>query len=229
MGFKDAGLQRLERTVLNFLTGQVARNNTLGRKLLGASDAMKFARWRQATFGPVEFFGRRERLWDAMAATMGEGLWTGFEFGVAHGYLTDTWMRRPLPSLTAWHGFDRFTGLPRQWRGARAGAFDNGGRAPAIDDPRLTWHVGDVEDTLPKVAVPATKVAVFFDLDIYEPTKFAFDYLKKHLAAGDLLYFDEAFGPDVRSVIVNDVLTTFSVEPVGATALALGLRITGAI
>jgi hypothetical protein len=225
--FKDAGPQRFERTVLNFLVGQVSKNNLLGRKLLGASDSIDFVRWRTDTFGSMRFFERRELLWDTMAATMTDGVWTGFEFGVAHGYLTSNWMQRPLNALVAWHGFDRFTGLPRAWRGASAGAFDNGGVAPSIDDPRLTWHVGDVEDTLPRVAVPATRKLIFFDLDIYEPTKFAFEYLKKELGVGDLLYFDEAFDPDERTVIVDDVLATVAVEPLGATAAALGLRITG--
>jgi hypothetical protein len=47
--------------------------------------------------------------------------------------------------------------------------FDAGGTPPEITDSRLTWHIGTIEDTLPRLELDATcRLFVLFDLDLYE-------------------------------------------------------------
>lgn len=128
-----------------------------------------------------------------------------------------------------WHGFDRFTGLPRAWREHPQGAFDAGGKPPPVDDERVLWHVGDSQDTLGAIDLVAARNAqwlVIFDLDLYEPTAFAWEAIGTHLRPGDLLYFDEAMDGDERRVLDEMVLPLMGCEPVGATPLALGLVVT---
>ena len=150
------------------------------------------------------------------------------EFGVAHGYATNWWLTR-LGRDVAWHGFDRFTGLPRAWNAFEEGAFGNGGKPPAMDDDRLHWHVGNVEDTLKEVNLSTARDAqwlVLFDLDIYEPTAFAWDVIGTHLRAGDLIYLDEAYDRDERRVLDEMILPSIGCEPIAATPASLGLAVT---
>ena len=68
------------------------------------------------------------------------------------------------------------------------------GKPPAIDDERVRWHVGDVEDTLGAVDLVAARDAqwlVLFDLDIYEPTALAWEVISPHPRPGDVMYIDE--------------------------------------
>ena len=128
-----------------------------------------------------------------------------------------------------WHGFDRFTGLPHAWREHEQGAFDAGGKPPAIDDERVRWHVGDVEDTLGAVDLVAARDAqwlVLFDLGIYEPTAFAWEVISAHLRPGDIIYLDEAGLADERRVLDEMILPSIGCEPVGATPFGLGLAVT---
>jgi hypothetical protein len=134
-----------------------------------------------------------------------------------------------LPGVEVrWDGFDRFTGLPRAWRGLDEGAFDTGGRPPDIGDPRVTWHVGNVEDTLIDLTLDRSdgfRLVVLFDLDIFEPSLVAWDYLFGSLRPGDMLYFDEAFDLDERRLLNEYVLPTGGYEPIGATPTGLALQV----
>ena len=67
------------------------------------------------------------------------------------------------------------------------GTFDANGRTPAIDDQRVTWHVGDVEDTLKQLTLDRNdplQVVVLFDLDIFEPSLVAWECLRDSITAG---------------------------------------------
>jgi hypothetical protein len=153
--------------------------------------------------------------------------WHGLEFGVAFGFATRWWLGHHGPELiVSWDGFDRFTGLPRSWHGLPAGAFDAGGKTPAISDERITWHVGEVERTISAVdpvKFAAGRRLAYFDFDLYEPTKVAWDWIKPHLRIGDILYFDEAFDADERRLLNEDVLPSGRYDAIGATALSLAL------
>jgi len=176
----------------------------------------------------------REKVWDKLISAVARDrpvvVW---EFGVAWGYSTNYWLQRLPQKDLAWHGFDRFTGLPRDWRTYKAGDLSAGGSPPAIKDPRVNWYVGDVEETLPKVDIhrdSAAQWVILFDLDIYEPTSFAWKHLQKQLRVGDLLYFDEAFDEDERRVLNESVIRNPNVQVsmFASSPLALGLRVESA-
>jgi O-methyltransferase len=153
------------------------------------------------------------------------------EFGVAAGAASRHWLSEINNPDLKWHGFDVFTGLPEAWtRGgvefAEQGMFDAGGTPPDIRDPRVTWHVGLVEDTLPKLDLDINgALCVLLDFDLYGPTAFALNWLAERLKAGDLLYFDEAYDPWHERRAIDEFLDAgHRVRAIGATGIALMLE-----
>ena len=208
-------------------------SSTLRVKAMNAGLIADFIDWQEREFGArPTVYNRREELWEQIANKLDPNRpVVALEFGVAWGYATDWWLRRLAGRDVTWHGFDRFTGLPRAWREHDKGAFDAGGKPPAITDPRVNWHVGDVENTLSEVDLAAARDAqwlILFDLDIYEPTAFAWEQLAPHLQPGDLMYLDEAMDHDERRVLNEMILPSVGVAPIGTTSLALGLAVTRA-
>jgi hypothetical protein len=206
-------------------------SSRLRTKTMNAGEIADFVDWQLRVFGDCPtFVGRREKLWERLEQRLDPNRpLLALEFGVAYGYATNWWLSRLGGRDVVWHGFDRFTGLPRAWREHRQGAFDAGGKPPAIDDERVRWHVGDVEDTLTAVDLAAARDAqwlVLFDLDIYEPTAFAWEAISAYLRPGDVIYLDEAVMQDERRVIDEMILPSIGCEPVGATPLGLGLVVT---
>ena len=190
-----------------------------------------FIDWQQRVFADQPaFFGRREKLWERLAQRLDPNRpLVALEFGVAWGYSTNWWLCRLSGRDVVWHGFDRFTGMPHAYRQLGQGAWDAGGKPPAIDDERVRWHVGDVKDTLGAVDLVAARDAqwlVLFDIGLYEPTAFAWEMISAHLRPGDIIYLDEAAQPDERRVLDEMILPSIGCEPVGATPLALGLAVT---
>ena len=204
---------------------------TLRAKAINAGQIADFIDWQERVWGArPSVMSRREDLWERMAQRVDPTRpLLALEFGVAWGYATNWWVQRLAGHDFTWHGFDRFTGLPRAWREHDTGAFDAGGKPPAIEDPRVHWQIGDVQDTLATVDLAAARDAqwlVLFDLDIYEPTAFAWDAIAPHLRPGDLMYLDEAMDSDERRVLDEAILPTIGCEPIGTTSLALGLAVT---
>ena len=156
--------------------------------------------------------------------------WRVYEFGVAFGYTTNYWLKRSNSKIVSWYGFDRFLGLPRPWRDLPMNAFGANGRPPEIDDPRVVWFIGDVEDQLQIVEIESGPKLLIFDLDVYESTNFVWGFLYPYLHPGDLVYFDEAYDFDERRVITESVQKHFELETIGFThtaiAFKLGRRIT---
>jgi hypothetical protein len=207
-------------------------SSRLRKMAIQAAEVADFIDWQQRVFGcQPTVFGRREELWERLAQRLDpDRPLLVLEFGVAYGYATNWWLRRLGGRDVVWHGFDRFTGLPRAWHTFEEGAFDAGGKPPAIADERVRWHVGDVQDTLSAVDLVAARDAqwlVLFDLDIYEPTAFAWEVIGPHLRPGDVIYFDEAAIQDERRVLDEMILPSIGCEPVGTTAIQLGLVVTG--
>jgi hypothetical protein len=184
--------------------------------------------WLGELFPDATTVPTREAVWELMAERVTDLPIRGIEFGVAWGYGTGWWLKRLPSSQLRWDGFDRFTGLPREWRGMRAGSFDAQGKTPPIDDPRVTWHVGDVEDRVGGLHLnrdDPCQLIVLFDLDIFEPTLTAWSHLRGLLRPGDILYFDEAFDSDERRLLVEYVLPSGTYKFVGASPLALAVEV----
>lgn len=203
-------------------------SNRLRQKVKNAGDIADYVSWQMETFGKAHCLSSREKLWELMARRLPQGQIHGMEFGVAFGYGTGWWLKRLPGAGLRWDGFDRFTGLPRAWRVFGEGTFDAGGQPPAIDDKRVTWHVGDVEDKLKDLTLDRSEpqqFVVLFDLDLFEPSLAAWEHLRDSLRPGDLLYFDEAFDADERQLLNEHVLPIGKYEYIGATPLALGLQV----
>jgi hypothetical protein len=233
--FPEPGISAPWIRLLRTMTLHVFKASATLRTLsIYAVEVADFINWQQGVFGnQPKVFGHREKLWERLAGRLDPNRpLVVLEFGVAYGYATNWWLRRLAGRDVVWHGFDRFTGLPRAWRRYEEGTCDAGGKPPAIDDERLRWHVGDVEDTLGAVDLAAARDAqwlVLFDLDIYEPTAFAWDVIGPHLLPGDVIYLDEAGAEDERRVLDEAILPSIGCEPIGSTPVALGLVVTRGI
>jgi hypothetical protein len=185
-------------------------SSTLRHKSANAGQIGDYITWQQRVFGrQLTISGRREKLWERLAQRLDPNrpLFV-LEFGVAHGRATDWWLQRLGKRDLVWHGFGRFAGLPRAWNEWDEGAFDAGGKPPAINDERVRWHVGNIEDTFGAIDLAAMRDRqwlVLFDLDIYEPTAFAWELLCPHVQPGDVIYLDEAMDRDKRRVL-NDMI-----------------------
>jgi hypothetical protein len=197
-----------------------------------SGNVASFATWQVARgLDGGAHYGSRERLWRSTSGRLRSGRVTILEFGVASGAATRFWLSTLANPELRWHGFDTFTGLPQPWiRGgvqfADAGEFDVGGRPPDIVDPRVTWHVGRIEDTLPKAELDlASRLCVLFDLDLYEPSAFALEWLSGHFKRGDLLYFDEGYDPWHERRALDEFLDRgHRVRTIGSTGIALMLE-----
>ena len=204
------------------------RLGVVRRKFANAGEIAGYLEWGLATFEGFRPVSRREFLWEEIAKLLGDKPVRGFEFGVAWGYCSAWWLRRMESKAFLWDGFDRFTGLPRGWRDLPEGAFDAQGKPPAINDSRVTWHIGDVQDRFSDLSlnrVNSERWLVVFDLDIYEPSVYVWDRIRGALQPGDVLYFDEAFDRDERHLLVHSVLPSGRFRLIGATPMALALEV----
>jgi hypothetical protein len=118
---------------------------------------------------------------------------TYLEFGVHEGQSMRYFAERLGHADTRLHGFDSFEGLPEDWDDRNPkGTFSTGGQAPAIDDPRVTFHVGWFDDTLPGFSLDRRgPLLVNVDCDLYRSTVTVLDAVIPLLQPGDRLYFDE--------------------------------------
>jgi hypothetical protein len=198
-------------------------------KIANIGEIAGYLAWIEDRFGVrCKPLARRESLWQSMRDQVVGSPVRGFEFGVAWGYASQWWLNSITSADFRWEGFDRFTGLPRAWRKLPAGAFDAGGKTPPIEDARVIWHVGDVEDTIQSLNLKrdsSEQWIVVFDLDVFEPSRAAWEYLRGSLRKGDLLYFDEAFDRDERYLLDHFILPSGSFTFIGATPVALALRV----
>jgi hypothetical protein len=98
------------------------------------------------------------------------------------------------------HGFDSFLGLPEEFDavgGYPKGRFSTEGVAPEIGDPRVTFHQGWFEETLPSFELPEHEALVInMDADLYSSTIFVLRHLRDAFKPGVILYFDDLSRPD---------------------------------
>jgi len=217
---------RIRNVILSTIVWLVSKNGFVAWRIIIIGECLDWVKFVRIFSVNSTFFWSRESLWQNMREVISkEGSWNVLEFGVAWGYTTNNWLPNCTDSIIKWHGFDRFTGLPRAWRNLSKGSFDAKGVPPKINDSRLVWHIGDVEDLLPRLVIPTGPKVILFDLDIFEPTYFAWNYFKDHFSKGDLLYFDEVFDQDERRILEGEVLKTFVVEVIGYTVHGIAVRI----
>jgi len=220
---------------VSWIRGQVASRllrTAWGRRQFAmVSELAAFFSWHQATFGPGETLPTRTALWKRISSKMRDtgGEWHVIELGVAFGHGAHWWLGHHDASvIETYDGFDRFTGLPRSWRGFSEGTFDAGGQTPDIDDPRVTWHRGNVEETIMSLSdarIASGQRLVLFDLDLYEPSRVAWNRLRPILCEGDIIYLDEAYDADEFRLISHDIVPSGHFDLVGATPLAIAIAV----
>jgi hypothetical protein len=227
--------KRSHDAVLSWLKQACSRSTFLAKFFEISGNVASFATWEAMRgLDSAKQYRTRERLWRAASAPLQRGKVTVLELGVASGDATRSWLSMLRNPELQWHGFDTFTGLPEPWvRGgvqfADTGTFDTAGLPPNIADPRVTWHVGRVEQTLPTAELDFEPlVCVLFDLDLYEPSAFALEWLTTRLKRGDLLYFDEAYDPWHERRLLDEFLDAgHRVRTIGSTGIALMLEYEG--
>jgi hypothetical protein len=172
---------------------------------------ISFVEWldlvpKQKKASAYQHFKSRRQLWNFLLNVVkSEGIQYVFEFGVANGDGARFW----LANLTEikYHGYDCFLGMPENYRQVPKGVFSLNGIPPEIADPRVTWHVGYVEDTLTLLDIPDDQPCLFlFDLDLYSATNFCVQIIAKRLKRSDILYFDEAWD-DAEGVVAREFLS----------------------
>jgi hypothetical protein len=210
------------------------RSRRIRSRLFDAGEVASFQDFVDLHYKDRAFFLSRNLLRREFLSLLNQGECSVFEFGVAQGN-TALWLSKNVSNpLFAYFGYDTFTGLPDDWfrdglRYRPKGFFDNGGKFPELDDSRFAFRKGLIQDNsgvlLDDLMQPGFKVFLF-DFDLYEPTKFAWKYVKESANSGDYLYFDEAFDSDnERRVIIEEILPyKDDFEYIGNTTISLLLR-----
>lgn len=201
-------------------------------KTARAGEIAAWTRYLQKTFGDknLQLYSDKDKLRSKLFSRIAKDEKViVMELGVAYGK-GSKWIINSLGErLLEFHGFDLFSGLPRQWRGLKAGHFSTNGASPKIEDPRVSWHIGNVENTLEQFLCNAgnsineirmERLVILFDLDILEPTAKSYELLKLKLKKGDLIHFDEAFDAENELIVLHKFLQDFKVEFIGFTSEA---------
>ncbi len=193
------------------------------------SDVIKFMNWQRQTFGKIQIFRSKEKLLEAIvrSAVNSGGLYTVYEFGVAHGHLTKRMLsleKKIGIYIRSYFGFDTFEGLPSQYRNFQPGSFSNYGKFPSIDSAKLKWFKGFVEDTVDKETFTSEQKIIIFDLDLLYPTKHVVQLLIPKLVKFDILYFDEGFDESEFSILERDLIPRIDFEYLGTTGQGIALR-----
>jgi hypothetical protein len=151
----------------------------------------------------------RNAVFDAIAQSLVKKEVLYLEYGVYQGASLRWWSSALSNPSSQLHAFDSFAGLPETFDSLThpMGLFDVGGKPPNIDDPRILYHIGWFDQTVPKFEVPEhDQLVVTFDADLYSSTKLILDHLKPHIRLGTILYFDEMSRPEHEPAAFSDFM-----------------------
>lgn len=174
----------------------------------GLERALAYAVLRQhfADLARAPRFPAREALWEEAVLRLGGAGTpvTVVEFGVHEGASLRWFAQRLSHPEARFIGLDTFTGLPEAWGALPAGTFDKQGRAPAIDDARVSFLPGLFQDTAPALLAALHQtderpLLVHYDADLYASTLFALALIDR-LGRPYLAVFDEFTGHETRAL-----------------------------
>jgi hypothetical protein len=190
----------------------------------------RFYLWQRSEFKNVPIYLSKEKFYNAILQELiDDPKSTDFyEFGVAHGYATNFFIKNPefeSRILHEYNAYDTFEGLDKPFREFPAGSFTNKGLVPAIFNEKLNWYVGLVEENFVGFTHLSCRKVIFFDLDLYEPTLFVMRIILESLKLGDYLYFDEGFDLNEFKIIEEYVMKRFEVRLVGTNFQAVCFQI----
>jgi len=218
---------KLKVIVANFLCKRIIFGTKAAYFFTTAGDILRLQSALNLKFGANKHVSSREKLWDEIIKNIKLGAQI-YEFGVAYGYTTNYFLTHIKKNVT-YHGFDRFTGLPRAWRSLAQGTFSTKGNPPPIKDERLIWIIGDINSTFTsEYNFPTTKQNIFlFDFDLLESTLYAYQVCKDQelFITGSIIYFDEAFDPEELIVIQGQLFQDFDLDLIGSTWGAVAFRV----
>ena len=168
-------------------------------RLNSTTNYLELGRWfRQKGFHiPPRLNGgcetSRHRLFNLMAAELGDRNVLYLEFGVWKGESIRYWTDCLTNPTSMLHGFDSFEGLPEDWNLAYGKfSLSTDGALPTVEDKRVKFFRGWFEETLATYPVPDHDVMVVnLDADLYSSTKTVLGFLKSQVRIGTYLYFDE--------------------------------------
>lgn len=218
--------KRLKRIFFTFLLEKMFLE---GRKSRVSRLSAKFVFMTFEKFPKAKLFYSREQLWKSFDIHLDDAQWIGFEFGVASGDATKTFMKIPYSrNCLQWHGFDTFYGLPSAWGDLPKGAFSTNGRPPTIKNEIVSWHIGLIEETcveIPKLKHLDKNFILIFDFDLYSATKFAWEAISKFLKPGDIIYFDEAYEADEERIIHEIHSSNLPLKILGFTIMGIAFQV----
>jgi O-methyltransferase len=116
------------------------------------------------------------------------------EFGVADGSSLRSWCAINQRPESRFFGFDSFTGLPEDWAGDHPkGTFNRDGIPPDIADPRVRFHIGLYQDSLPDFLDsyrPSNRVVIHNDSDLYSSTLHTLTMMERISSPDSVVIFD---------------------------------------
>ncbi len=207
------------------------KNQFISRKLIAIGELANYQQWILQKFPNSHLFLKREQLWSQIM-NLNYSPIRIIELGVAWGYTTNWFLEESEKKNVEFRidAFDSFTGLPEKWRNLPQSTFSNHGNAPVLKDKRVNFHIGNVSETikvLDNKDLKSSNLLVLFDLDLLEPSLASYHFLKTSLKINDVLFFDEAFDLDERTLINDHLLRDFDCKSLGHTAYAISLQIIG--
>ena len=148
------------------------------------------------------------------------------EFGVYRGATLREWTELNRDPSSRFFGFDSFEGLPEDWiPGFSRGAFNLEGKAPQVDDTRVSLIKGLFQNTLPTFLskyVRKNRIVVHIDADLYSSTLFVLVNIHNILEPGDIIMFDDFLDPIGEFKAFFDVKKSFNVKPKLISAVKYG-------
>jgi len=243
VSFESASPSRIQNGTFFWIALVARKFPTISKKLTVAFEILKYQAWVTDTFPESIYHNKREDLWEKVVESRQDEEIQIIELGAAWGYATNWFLSKGFPKTTStvsrkcepeinqlikMDSFDLFTGLPIAWRNYEKGFFSNGGVPPEINDSRVKFHVGYVEEEIQVLDLDKlrnTKKIILFDLDLHDPTLYCYNYLKQSFIPGDILYFDEAFDEAEFSIVKEKVCLEFVVKSIGHTGLAIAMEV----
>lgn len=181
----------------------------------------------------IKTYSGRKKLWKYLISLNSkQEQFKVIEFGVAHGDSTRWWLKNVKNPNFRYIGFDTFSGLPNNW--VRNGyvyldvnSFNNNGIPPIKNiDNRAEFIVGNVLDKSQEISTAMQgdiNKIILFDMDLYEPSKFAFAEILQLLNSGDIIYFDQAFDSSNERLILREFILSNvgNWSYIGSTSIAV--------
>ena len=219
---KHGSTSELSFKIINFVVNILSVMRSRIYFIKSVVECVEFRYWAKKKFPNIRITATKYSLLNVILEKTSNSTELNFlEFGVAFGETTQFLLDKVKPNFS-YTGFDTFEGLPSSWRNLPKGAITAGGKIPLIQDERVRFIKGFVEKTLPEIEISSLGTNIFlFDLDLFSPTLFVYQEIKKHINPGDVLYFDEAFDSAERLIIENYVFNDFDVEPIGISPFAI--------